>query len=493
MKTGKPLSIGLALATLLVAPRPATAQGEARADAKSSDDSEAVARQVELEMEWGGIPGLALAVLDHGVPVYERAFGLANVELGVPMTTSTLFQLSSTSKAFTGVAAALLAQDGVLDLDAPARSVLDDLPGAWGTITVRQLLDHTSGLPEVLECETADRSEALACVTAMEPPNRPGERFRYNQTNYFLVLRILEKLSGRSFPDFMRTRLFAPLGMLSTLYDGSHLDPVPGRATSYYPDGQGGLRLREFDFPEYLFSAAGLNSSLEDVVRFLGALDAGTLLAPGSRAELWREAVLADGSRSSYGLGWDLHDHGGGHRSAGHEGGRLTTLRRYLDDDLSVIVLTNGTSSRFEPDRIATRIAALFVPELGNPIDELSDRMRRHLMENDLPGALAAYREALEDPAVAANLDSEPTINALGYDLLARPWPDAAVALLRLNVERFPTSANAHDSLGEAYAATGDRESALRHYRESLRLDPENDNAEQWIDRLESGGEEPVP
>jgi len=488
MRASRTFETLLALTIGLAGPSAATAGPHATR--ATPELAAAVERQIALEMEWAGIPGLGLGVIEDGVPVVRRAFGVANVELGAPMTTATLVQLSSTSKAFTGVVAAELAQEGTLDLEAPAKSYLDDLPAAWGEVTVRQLLDHTSGLPEVLECETGDRAEALACVTALAPPDPPGARFRYNQTNYFLVLRILEKLSGKAFPDLMRERLFAPLGMLSTRYDGSHLDPVPGRATSYYPDGRGGLRLREFDFPEYLFSAAGLNGSLEDVVRFVSALDRGELLAPEWRAELWRAAVLADGSRSFYGLGWDLHDHGGGHFSVGHEGGRLTTLRHYLDEDLSVTVLTNGSTVRFDPDRIATRIAALFAPELATRMDAVEDAMRRHLLRDDLAGVLAAYRAALAAPDADRALDSESAINSLGYDLLARGRPDDAVALLRLNVERFPDSANAHDSLGEAYAAAGDPESALHQYRESLRLDPGNDNAKEWIERLEGNAAE---
>jgi CubicO group peptidase (beta-lactamase class C family) len=446
--------------------------------------SDQIREIIQFEMRWSGIPGMATAVIADGVLVHRQAYGLASIELNAPLSTATVFQLSSTSKAFTGVAAMMLVQDGLLDLDAPVGRYLKELPLSWRAVTVRQLLSHTSGLPEVLECETSSRVEALACVTELPPlAPGPGEVFRYNQTNYFLALMIIERLSEMPFQDYMLSRIFSPCGMLSTVYAGSNFEVVPGRATSYYPDEEGTLRQREFDFPEYLYSAAGLNSSLEDLIRFAVALTSGRLLGSDALAEMWRDSTLSDGEVSTYGLGWDIKVHGNGGRSAGHEGGRLTTIRHFIDEGITVIVLSNGFTSRFNPDKVAEQIAAVFSPDLADPTDDLLRRMKVRMLDGDLDGALATYFAFIGDPA-GLETNTEAMINSLGYELLGSARSAEAVAILSLNVKRYPESANAHDSLGEAMAAAGDRATALSQYRESLRLDPSNHNAEEMIEKL---------
>lgn len=446
--------------------------------------SEEIRELTELEMRWSGIPGIAVAVIADGVLVHRQAHGLASIELNAPLTTSTVFQLSSTSKTFTGVAAMMLAHDGKLDLDSPVGRYLEELPHAWRAVTVRQLLNHTSGLPEVLDCETPSREEALACVTRLPPlASGPGEVFRYNQTNYFLALMLIERVSKMPFKNFMNSRIFSPCGMLSTVYSGSNLDIVPGRATSYYPDEKGDFQQREFDFPEYLFSAAGLNSSLEDLIAFASALASNRLLNSEALAELWQDTNLGNGQVSTYGLGWDIKVHSNGSRSAGHEGGRLTTIRHFIDEGITVIVLSNGFTSPFNPDKIAEDIAAAFESDLADPADGLLRQMKSRILNGELDEAFAAYFAFIGD-LEGLETDTERIINSLGYQLLDRNLPAEAVRVLSLNVKRYPESANAHDSLGEAMAAAGDRESALHQYRESLRLDPSNHNAEEMIDRL---------
>jgi len=149
-----------------------------------------------------------------------------------------------------------------------------------------------------------------------------------------------------------------------------------------------------------------------------------------------------------------------------------------------VIVLANGAAARFDPDRLAARVAAVYDPHLAEPTDDLLDTMRARLLEEDLDGARDAYASFADDPR-GSGVSTEETINDLGYDLLERERPEDAAAILRLNVARYPESANAHDSLGEALAAGGQRDAAIARYRESLRLDPSNENAAKMIEKLQ--------
>ena len=163
------------------------------------------------EMQKRRIPGLQFAVVRHGKIVKLGAFGLANVQDSVPVTEQTLFTINSATKSFTGVAIMQLVEDGKLDLAAPLSRYLDGLPAPWQTLTLRQLLTHTSGLPDI--CDSwgklvveGDAEASRKKIRTMPMDFKPGERFRYNQTNYLLLGEIIDKISGQPFAQFITER-----------------------------------------------------------------------------------------------------------------------------------------------------------------------------------------------------------------------------------------------------------------------------------------------
>ena len=431
---------------------------------------------VARAMDWYGIPALSVAIVSRGEVVHAASYGVADLPSGVPATNATLYQLSSTAKIFAASAFMTLVEDGLVALDAPVGTHLPEAPEAWRHVTVRQLLAHLSGLPDIVACDRLPEGEAVECALKLGEPDPPGERFAYNQTNYYLVQKILERTTGSSLPDFVARRTFASLGITGALYAGESSETIPGRASSYYPDGDGGVQPREYSFPPYLFAAAGLNASLDAVVTWVRALEAGRLLRPETVAEMWREPTLNDGSVSSYALGWDLKTHAPGHRSAGHSGGRLTAVRIFMQDSLAVVVLANGSAMRIDPDAIAEELAALIVPEVQAPGDRLASEMRAALADSGIGAALELHARFASDPS---RMDDsvEDAMNSLGYELLGRRQTGDAVDVLRVTAESFPDSWNAHDSLGEAYLAHGNVEAARAEYERSLELNPENENA----------------
>ena len=359
MIRGAPRSIiALIIALPAFLPVPVAAQAVACAD-----------RLVESFREAHGIPAVAAAVLREGVVVYNRASGAAHVELGVPASPSTLFQLSSTAKAFTGVLAMRLVEQGRLSLDAPITRYLPDAPSGWAAVTLRHALTNTSGVPGVDAIAGAlegDRSPArvLAELYRLAPEPRPGHAFEYDGGSYFVAQRAMERAAGRDFASLMRAEVLAPAGMTGASYWGSSLEVLEGAATDYYPDDSGALRQRDFVFPPYLWGAGGLAASAEDLLRFARALTAHRLLEPASLDELWTSVTLNDGSRVTYGLGWDTKTHAPGQPSAGHSGGYLTTLRVYPESGLTVVLLTNGFRRPFNPDDLATAVAAVWDPAI---------------------------------------------------------------------------------------------------------------------------------
>jgi CubicO group peptidase (beta-lactamase class C family) len=314
---------------------------------------------VRAEMASRGVPGLALAVVRGERVVKESAYGVADLELKVPATTKTVFQLASATKPFTGVAVALLVDDGKLAFDRPIGTILPDLPAAWREVTVRQLMNHTSGLPDVFADKEAGtmraegRDALLAALYAAPVDNPPGTVWAYDQTGYLLIGMIVEKVSGLRYEEFVAKRILQPLGMSSSTF-GDYFDVVPGRAAYYRPDDTGRLRHYLFPFPTFLHTAAGLNTTLGDLRRFLDAVWSGRLISAGSRAAMLEPARLADGTTHDYACGWVGYKIAG-KTAWGHSGGGTAAFATFPDDDLSVIVF--GNLSPYDPESLLSGIA----------------------------------------------------------------------------------------------------------------------------------------
>ncbi|HEX8709533.1 MAG TPA: serine hydrolase domain-containing protein [Pyrinomonadaceae bacterium] len=343
--------------------------------------SDKVDDYVRAEMRQRHIPALALAVIRDGKVVKEKAYGSANLELRIPATTETGFQVASVTKLFTATAIMSLVEEGKISPDDKIRRLLPGLPARWGNVTVRHLLTHTSGLPDVSLGEDTDaviaetRPEALKKLPFMPLTARPGASWSYNQTGYMLLGMIIEKVSGKSYEDFMRDRFFHPLGMGSTSF-GDSREVIPGRASGYTrferqtkpevsPD-----RVWNYQniFPSYLNNAAGLNTTAADLAKWDIALSEGKILKQPTLDRMWTTVRLNNGKpfrldgTLGYGYGW-LVDDTPHHKAVGHSGGASSAYIRYLDDKISVIVLTNCQGA--DPETIIFDIAALYAPALA--------------------------------------------------------------------------------------------------------------------------------
>ena len=340
---------------------------------------------IQTEMKKRHIPSLALAVTQNGKVVKQKAYGLANVELNVPATPETLYQIASTTKTFTAAAILKLVEEGKLSLDDSVAKWLPEVPAAWSGVTVRHCLTHTSGLPDIvvdpctLDLVADTREEAIKKLAAMPIPNKPGETWSYNQTGYVLLGMILEKVSGQKFEEFLEQRFFRPLGMTSTRF-GDYKEILPGRASLYtriascgpegpklFPDKIQSAQ-PAYVYNPYMHMGAGINTTAVDLAKWNLALDGEKVLKRATLDQMWSAARLADGKvfrfdgTAGYAHGWVVDDRPG-HKSVGHSGGGSTAYWRFLDDKLSVVVLTNLQGS--DPDSLAQGVAVLYVPELA--------------------------------------------------------------------------------------------------------------------------------
>lgn len=325
--------------------------------------ADAIDQVVAAAMAADDLPSVALVVGRAGKIVKQAAYGEASLELHVPATTRTVYPIASATKAITSTAIFLLVHEGKFSLDDSITELLADLPPTWLEVTPRHLLTHTSGLPDIARNSgrealiAATRSEALTKVCALPLEYAAGARWSYNQTNYMLLLMLVEKYGQRPFETFVRERLFEPLGMQATTFGDSD-DVIPGRASMYEPR-DGALHPRQSHFPEFVHGAAGVNTSVEEWYRWADAWAHGRLLPPAELELLWQPAELASGARvslgsnTSYGCGVMVVTRGG-QRSVGHSGGGNAAFRYYLDEDLLIVVATNGKT---EEDALVEQLA----------------------------------------------------------------------------------------------------------------------------------------
>ncbi len=457
---------------------------------------------LQRRMQQLGIPGLQYAVVRHGKIVDSGALGISNLEESVPVTATTLFPIHSITKAFTGVAILQLVEAGKLELDAPISRYLDGLPAAWRAVTIHQLLSHISGLPDIWTEDStliANTEEAAwAKVQTLPLEFKAGERFKYNQTNYVLLGKLIEKLSGEPFEQYIRDNQLNRVGMPLATF-GDSRDIVPHLAGSYahyrFVDGKprttAKLEKSWFEFPPSLRTAAGLETTATELASWVIALQSGKLLDKSSLAALWTPARLNDGQPrafspliNGYAVGWPMSLRPK-HRAAAATGGGKAALYVYLDDDLSVIILTNLMGAGPEATMI-DEVAAYYIPEMhavtgfgfGPGIGALSEA----LVKNGFTHAVETA-DALRAKDPGFTLDDNQLVN-WGYAFVERGRFREAIEVFKVDAHLYPQSWNAYDSLAEAYEDAGEKQLAIANYRRSLELEPKNQNAADHLAKL---------
>ena len=313
------------------------------------------------------VPGASVIVIHNGQMAVRRAYGMADLERRVRATPETDYRLASVSKQFTAMAIMLLAKDGKLRYDQPIRDFLAELPPATQAVTVRHLLNHTSGLwdyealiPES-RTEQLDDDDVLTLVASKDSLSAPpGMAYCYSNSGYVLLGMIVARASGMSFPEFLRTRIFAPLGMSASVAHVEGRDTVPHRAYGYSPRA-GSFRQTDQSVTSATLGDGGIYSNVDDLARWDRALTDATVIDRASLTEATTPPMLAGGVRSEYGFGWFVDRYRGEQRwrHTGETSGFRNAILRFPDRRLSIIILTNRSSG--EPQAIAERIADRFL------------------------------------------------------------------------------------------------------------------------------------
>lgn len=446
-----------------------------------AQDASAIESFVEAYHEADRFSG-AVLVADGGEVLYAGGHGLANVAWGVPNTPETRFRIGSVTKQFTAALVLQLMEEGLVDLEAPVTAYVPAYPAEPGDrVTVHQLLVHTSGipsytsLPEFFPDLSRDPYAPDSFLTVFQDlplDFEPGEQWSYNNSGYFLLGVLIEKVTGQSFADALRDRLLTPLGLDDTDYEESGV-VYPRAASGYVREGSRLARAAYLD-PSLPYAAGMMISTVGDLQAWSEALAEGHVFERPETLELMNTAhvdVGGGGGAYGYGVFVDEAQVGGETVAIVEHGGGIngfSTGFRLLPDRDAVIVTMSNTS---DPARglVDGIMRLLYGEAVEAPTPSAAGPVADAFAEGGPEAAVAAFEAARAsgDYEVDENI-----LNDLGYDRLGDGDVEGALVLFRANVAAFPDAWNPHDSLGEALREAGDTEASIASYQRALDLNP---------------------
>jgi len=360
---------GMVAVTLLISAASPLLRVSAQVIRPTADDLTGMDERIQAEMAANNIPGVLIGVVSRGRLVHVQSYGMANVELRVPVSDSTVFEIGSISKQFVATAIMLLVEEGRVGLDDGIHEYLHDLPSEWLGVTVRQLLTHTSGIPDYEEIQTYEAyrfrftPEQIIRVAHSRPMDfEPGTGWYYSNTGYFLLSLIVERIEGHPLGQVFRSRIFEPLGMNQTRLADPE-DIIPHRASGYWVDRMGvELMNRDATQPSSTLGAGGILSSVPDMAKWDEALYGDQLLSEASKAAMWTSTVLPNGNDTGYAFGWGVGEYRG-YRTVSHSGmvaGFVANFMRLPDEEVAIVVFANRY--RASSGRIRDIVADTFLP-----------------------------------------------------------------------------------------------------------------------------------
>jgi len=465
-----------------------------QASVLAQDKASRMDQLITLYNKYGQFNGSVL-VADNGKVVFEKGVGMANLEWNIPNTPDTKFRLGSITKQFTATLILQLVEQGKIKLDG---KLIDYLPNyrkdTGAKVTIHNLLSHTSGVPSYTSLpgffQNVSRNpftvdDFIKQYASGDLEFEPGTKFVYSNSGYFLLGAIIEKVTGKSYEQVLKERIFDPLGMKNSGYD--HWGTILSKRATGYTRTPRGYETAPYLDMSLPYAAGSLYSTVEDLFIWDQALYGDKVLSTQSRELMFKPNL------NNYGYGFVITkatlsppaklqvpviQHGGGIN------GFNTVIVRMVNDKRLIVLLDNEEHGQ-NLDKIARGLMSILYDQpVDNPKQSIADTLSDTIFEKDVPSAIARYRE-LKAGKTAVEYDfAEDQLNRLGYQLLQQKKVPDAIEIFKLNVEMYPQSSNVYDSLGEAYMVNGDKDLSITNYKKSLELDPNNANAKVKLGSL---------
>ncbi|MBU1014386.1 MAG: serine hydrolase [Bacteroidetes bacterium] len=438
-------------------------------------------------------------VAKNGKVLYSSEFGYANFISQKKLTSQSVFDLASITKQFTALAIAMLKEEGKLDYSDEMSKFFPELP--YQGITIKHLLNHTSGIPDFYnfmedhwdKSKVATNKDVLKILQEekIELDFKTGESWKYSNTGYVLLALIIEKVSGNTYQEFMANRIFTPLAMNSTWVKGDNRSNEENAeiAKGYIISmSQKGYLLpenfEEFDYLKYLDGIVGdgnILSTTEDLLKYDDALNSGKIVSLNTLQELYTPGLLANGDTieielkgQSYGYGWRIRNSSIGKIvwHSGHLPGISNLYIKNPDNGITIIILSNNGSETY---KIYDKIFEIITDKkMENPRIFGDLALRKLLAESKIADIPDEFMNLTNNSQV---MFYESQLNNIGYELIELKRLNDAIEVFKLIVKRYPKSANAFDSLGEAFLLIKNNKSAIECYEKALELDPNYGNA----------------
>lgn len=366
--------------------------------------------QIFAQYTQPGSPGCVLAVIKAGNIIFQSAYGLANLEIEAPLTSKSIFNIGSISKQFTAFTIALLAADGKLSLDDDLRLHLPEMHDFDETITLRHLIHHTSGvrdsfpallaLAEWRDSDATTTQDVFKLLKAQRSLNfSPGSAFEYSNSNYVLLAKICEQVSGQSFSEFCRERIFDPLDMQNTYINASYYNLIPGRTLGYYDNGQGGWI--NAPLTDSVIGPTNIYTTVLDLAKWDKNLTIGAVGGEFVCGQMHQSGKLNNGVELDYAFGLEIgpaHQHHGWQmvEHGGSQGGYASWMMRFPEAELSVVLLCNHFM--WEARDYALRVADIFLDEHPSQRTHVADPLFMsdpvELSATQLAGYVGIYFDA---------------------------------------------------------------------------------------------------
>ncbi|WP_052158394.1 serine hydrolase [Lacinutrix jangbogonensis] len=447
--------------------------------------------------EYGKFNGSVL-VSEQGKVIYKKGFGMANMEWDIPNQPNTKHLIASITKQFTAMLILQLVAEGKLDLQEPITTYLPDYPkGSGDIITTHHLLTHTSGIPDYtefpkfMEDESRNPYSPEAFVKTFDEKEldfKPGEKYSYSSSGYFILEVLIEKLSGKSYEQILKDKIFTPLNMKDTGYD-NHKDILKNRAAGYEKENGNYINSSYLDMT-IPYAAGSLYSTVEDLYKWDQALYTTTIL-PKEYMTMYFKPYIPAFDKKHYAYGWEVgYDKIGSSKDSiytiGHDGsinGFNTNISRATSDKSLVVLLNNtGYAPLYEMTRAIRGI--MYGKEYHIPKQTVADVVLAVIEEKGIDEAISKYHSIKDSETYSL---SARDMNEMGYLLMGSGRKEEASKVFELITKEFPTSSKAYDSYGESLMKLGKKELAVKNYRKSVTLNPNNQNG---IDSLKKLGDD---
>ena len=439
---------------------------------------------IKETVEINEIPGLAVAVIKNGKIIYEQNYGKSSIEENTIVSKKSVFRLYSTTKLITAVGVFQLIEKDKLSLEDKISKYLDNLPKEWQEVKIKNLLTHSSGLPDIVKFEdipySLEENEKWKRLYQKPTEFNVGNHYSYNQTNYALLSKIIEKITGLPFEEYVMKNQF-PTTKNGVVFSANSSEFIKNRVVHHNFNSKTKKYERfNADHGKIHNSGSGLNISLKEFIDWNERLDKDILINSKTKNAMWSTFDF-ENKQDKFLYGWGIYETNK-IKSFGFSGGYRTAFRKFLSNDLTIIFLSNGYKNYHIEDQIINHIAGIVEEKLKDNMLLAEEEITPAFFKNDIINAEQNYNKIKNKNP---NLNFENRLLTIGYDLINNENLKDAIKVFELNAKENPQSANAFDCLAELYFLNGQLELSKQKYQKSFDISSENTNAKVMIDKIE--------